>query len=160
MNLRWLFLAVLALCMPTTSRAQEAVRSNLDARFASCAMEFENMLGSYYLFDRGGNQRPSVDNVIDSARFGIMLYNPTAPGILRGNVQDLGLGSNVPLLAQIGECLVRHLADVLTRHHQITKSQDHQINRSPDHHVLVGRRQEGRTDVVRPHSFKLQHRAP
>ncbi|MGZ5553556.1 MAG: acyloxyacyl hydrolase [Chthoniobacterales bacterium] len=82
--------AVLSLVMSKPAPAQDAVRRDLDTRFASCSWEFENMIGSYYLFDRGGNLRPSVDNVVDSARFGIMLYNPTGPGILRGNVEFLG----------------------------------------------------------------------
>lgn len=89
-------LLLLALAVSLTRlpslRAQEAVESRLALhdRFAHGAWEFENMVGSYYLFDRTGNLRPSVDYVIDSARFGIMLYNPRGPGLLRGNFEFLG----------------------------------------------------------------------
>ncbi len=90
------FLLLLALVfgcvLPLSSKAQEAIENRLALhdRFAHGSWEFENMVGSYYLFDRTGNVRPSVDYVIDSARFGIMLYNPTGPSLLRGNFEFLG----------------------------------------------------------------------
>jgi lipid A 3-O-deacylase len=83
---------VLACALPPSIKAQEAVESRLALhdRFAHGSWEFENMVGSYYLFDRTGNLRPSVDYVVDSARFGVMLYNPTGPSLLRGNFEFLG----------------------------------------------------------------------
>ncbi len=84
--------AVVAVAIGPGAKAQDAVPRGmgLHDRFAHCSWEFENMVGAFYLFDRGGNNRPSIDYVVDSARVGLMLYNPTGPGILRGNVELLG----------------------------------------------------------------------
>ena len=59
-------------------------------RFGSGAWEVEDLIGGYFLFDRGGNQRVTVDYLINNVRLGAMLYNPTGPGFLRGNVEALG----------------------------------------------------------------------
>ncbi len=59
-------------------------------QFRSGRWEVENLVGAYFLFDRGGNERVTIDYLIDSFRFGAMLYNPKGPGILRGNVEALG----------------------------------------------------------------------
>ena len=85
-----LLLAVFFACaLPPSIRAQEAVENRLALhdRFARGSCELENMFGSYYLFDRGGKERVSVDNVVDSVRFGIMLYNPNGTSLLRGNFE-------------------------------------------------------------------------
>lgn len=59
-------------------------------RFSRGSREWEDLVGAYFLFDRGGNQRVTVDYLIDSLRYGAMLYSPNGPGILRGNVEALG----------------------------------------------------------------------
>nr|MDQ2659696.1 hypothetical protein [Verrucomicrobiota bacterium] len=41
-------------------------------RFSGGSWELENLVGAYFLFDRGGNQRVTVDYAINSTRLGIM----------------------------------------------------------------------------------------
>ena len=59
-------------------------------QFSRGSREFEDLVGAFFLFDRGGNQRATIDYLINSARYGAMLYSPKGPGIFRGNVQALG----------------------------------------------------------------------
>lgn len=74
---------------------QEAVRSpvvhvDLTQRFARHNWEIETLGGAFFLFDRGGNERPSIDYALSSTRLSVMLYDPCGPGALRGNVELLG----------------------------------------------------------------------
>ncbi len=59
-------------------------------RFSHGSWELEDVVGAYFLFDRGGNERIPVDFVLNSTRVGIMVYDPCGPGILRGNLEVLG----------------------------------------------------------------------
>lgn len=59
-------------------------------RFAAGSWELENVVGSYFLFDRGGNHRISTDYAVDSVRLGLMVSNPKASGLLRGNFEFMG----------------------------------------------------------------------
>ena len=74
--------------------AQDAVRtradfSSMEGRFARGSWSIENVVGSYYLFDRGGNPRPVMDYALNSFRVGYMVHDPAFSGILRGNLQLL-----------------------------------------------------------------------
>lgn len=96
MSLRRVASLVLASVIAASAvQGQEALRRRADfgdaeARFARHAWEFENVAGAFFLFDRGGNERPTVDYALFSARVGVMLNNPTGSGILRGNWEFLG----------------------------------------------------------------------
>ncbi|MDQ6764517.1 MAG: acyloxyacyl hydrolase [Verrucomicrobiota bacterium] len=90
------YLAVVCCCFVgvITAHAGGDLRTLRDAsetdRFASGAWEIEDVVGAFFLFDRGGNERVSIDYALNSFRFGAMLYNPHGPGFLRGNVEALG----------------------------------------------------------------------
>jgi hypothetical protein len=89
----WLAVACSCLLAVASAHAGEEARMirEVDAdQFRSGRWEVENLIGPYFLFDRGGNERVTVDYLIDSFRFGAMLYNPCGPGILRGNLEALG----------------------------------------------------------------------
>lgn len=85
----WLCLAALACAGDEGLQSTSATRG-LHDRFRGGAWEFEDFFGSYYLFDRGGNERVSIDYALNSARVGLMLWRPMGPGIFRGNVEMLG----------------------------------------------------------------------
>jgi lipid A 3-O-deacylase PagL len=92
---RLLLLFVLGAFIASAAYGQEAVRarpdfSDVEARFSRHAHEFENVTGGFFLFDRGGNERPSIDYALETARFGVMLNGPSGSGILRGNFEFLG----------------------------------------------------------------------
>jgi len=89
----WLAIVCSCFFALVAARAGEATRTIHEAdnnQFRSGRWEVENLIGPYFLFDRGGNERVTVDYLIDSFRFGAMLYNPCGPGILRGNLEALG----------------------------------------------------------------------
>ena len=67
--------------------AQREVEKN---PFAQGSWEFQDVTGEFFFFDTTRNNRPAVDLLVNSARLGIMLYDPAGPGFLRGNVEFLG----------------------------------------------------------------------
>ena len=76
------------------ARGQEAIASRVDssdteAPFARHTWATENLVGSFFLFDRGGNDRPTIDYALYTSRAGVMLYDPSGSGILRGNTEFL-----------------------------------------------------------------------
>ncbi len=85
---------LLLVCLSTASvRAGDLSRvetRETHDRFAAGSWEFEDLVGAYFLFDRHANNRVSVDYVIDTARLGIMIYNPKGSGFLRGNLEFMG----------------------------------------------------------------------
>ena len=93
-SLRALAFALLCGVAVPTLPGQEAVRSRADfgdieARFARGSWSIEDLIGAYFLFDRGGNPRPVMDYAINNLRFGYMVHDPAFSGILRGNLQLL-----------------------------------------------------------------------
>jgi lipid A 3-O-deacylase PagL len=68
---------------PVTQEAPESP-------FAKGAWEFQDVSGAYFFFDTTQNNRPAIDYALNSARVGLMLYDPQGPGFLRGNVELLG----------------------------------------------------------------------
>lgn len=72
-------------------------------RFAAGSWELEDLVGSYFLFDRGGNDRVSIDYAINSTRLGIMIYDPVGPGFLRGNTEFLVEGFGGPIFHGPGD---------------------------------------------------------
>lgn len=90
-------LALLGICLLglATAHAGDDLRTLREAtttpdRFSRGSWELEDMVGAYFLFDRGGNERIPIDFALNSTRLGIMVYSPTGPGILRGNLEVLG----------------------------------------------------------------------
>jgi lipid A 3-O-deacylase len=88
------YLAVICSCVCALARARAGgdLRTLRTAdiapdQFSRGSQEIEELVGAYFLFDRGGNERVSVDYLINTVRYGAMLYNPSGPGILRGNVE-------------------------------------------------------------------------
>ena len=61
-----------------------------DFAFAKGAKEFQDVTGVFSFFDRGGNNRPSVDYAVNSLRLGYMLSNPHGSNFLAGNFELLG----------------------------------------------------------------------
>lgn len=92
------YLAVVGTCFLALASAQagDDLRSlsRADAtpkdRFSGGSWEMENLVGAYFLFDRGGNERVTVDYALNNLRLGIMGYDPAGPGFLRGNVEFIG----------------------------------------------------------------------
>jgi hypothetical protein len=74
-------------------------------RFAAGSWEFEDLVGTYFLFDRGGNDRVSIDYAVNSARLGIMIYNPKFSGFLRGNTEFLMEGFGGPIFHGPGDVI-------------------------------------------------------
>ena len=100
--IRALLFALACACAFSTASSQEAVQARADfgdveARFNGGRWEFENMGGAYFLFDRGGNERVTIDYALYSARLGFMLYDPAFTGILRGNVELLAEAFGGPI---------------------------------------------------------------
>lgn len=88
---RPVFLAIAFASVIATAQAKDAVRAEIrDDRFRAGSWEFESLAGAFFLFDRGGNERPTIDYALESVWLGIMLYEPCGPGILSGNVEVLG----------------------------------------------------------------------
>ena len=87
---------VFALLVSSTARAgtEEPVQTTetpeVDSNFAKGSKEFQNVAGAFFFFDRGGNNRPSVDLAVDSLRLGLMLSNPHGTSLLAGNFELLG----------------------------------------------------------------------
>ncbi|HEV3409757.1 MAG TPA: acyloxyacyl hydrolase [Chthoniobacterales bacterium] len=77
------WIAAIVLLGSVSAPAQDA------RRFNGGAKEFENLVGAFFLFDRGGNERVTVDYALYSGRFGIMLYSPTEAGPFSGNTEFL-----------------------------------------------------------------------
>jgi hypothetical protein len=78
-----------------STRGQEAVgprvnSSDAEAPFVRRTWALENLVGTFFLFDRGGNARVTVDYALYTLRAGVMLYDPSGSGILRGNTEVLG----------------------------------------------------------------------
>ncbi len=68
-----------------------AIQRGLDSNFSKGSREFQNVAGAFFFFDRGGNNRPSVDLAVDSLRLGMMLSNPHGgSNLLAGNFEFLG----------------------------------------------------------------------
>lgn len=65
-------------------------QNDFDSNFSKGSKEFQNVTGAFFFFDRGGNDRPSIDLAVDSLRLGIMLGNPRGPSLLAGNFEVLG----------------------------------------------------------------------
>jgi hypothetical protein len=86
----------LALLVSVTAHAgteepvQTIVKQEVDSNFARGSKEFQNVAGAFFFFDRGGNNRPSIDLAVDSLRLGYMLSNPHGPSLLTGNFELLG----------------------------------------------------------------------
>lgn len=57
--------------------------------FAKGALEFENVTGAFWFFDRGDNDGPSIDLAVDSLRLGVMLSDPHGSGFFAGNSEFL-----------------------------------------------------------------------
>lgn len=57
--------------------------------FAKGNKEFQNLAGAFYFFDRGGNDRATLDYAVDSLRLGFMLSNPHSTGFFAGNSEFL-----------------------------------------------------------------------
>jgi hypothetical protein len=58
--------------------------------FAKGAVEFQNVTGLFYFFDRGDNDGPSIDLAVESIRLGRMLTYPRGSGFFAGNYEFLG----------------------------------------------------------------------
>jgi hypothetical protein len=69
---------------------QMAPEERSENPFAKGAWEFQDVSGAYFFFDTTQNNRPAIDYALNSARVGLMLYDPQGPGVLRGNVELLG----------------------------------------------------------------------
>ncbi|MGI8820730.1 MAG: acyloxyacyl hydrolase [Chthoniobacterales bacterium] len=67
-----------------------AVTSDFDSRFNAGTWSLEDLVGTFFLFDRAGNTRPVMDIAINTVRLGYMVNNPALSGPLRGNVELLG----------------------------------------------------------------------
>lgn len=91
---RSLSLALCCLLTLATARAGDMTyrQSNPTPRdrFSAGSWELEDLVGAFFLFDRGGNQRVTVDYALNTTRLGIMIYDPVGPGFLRGNTEFLG----------------------------------------------------------------------
>lgn len=86
-------LVLASLLAAFTARAGDLTRvetRETHDRFAAGSWEMEDLVGAYFLFDRGGNERVSIDYAVNSTRLGIMIYNPKGSGFLRGNLEFLG----------------------------------------------------------------------
>jgi hypothetical protein len=64
--------------------------NDFDNNFSKGSKEFQNVAGAFFFFDRGGNNRPSIDLAVDSLRLGIMLGNARGTNLLAGNFELLG----------------------------------------------------------------------
>lgn len=69
---------------------QMVTRESSENPFAKGAWEFQDVSGAYFFFDTTHNMRPAIDYAVNSARVGLMLYDPQGPGVLRGNFEVLG----------------------------------------------------------------------
>jgi hypothetical protein len=65
-------------------------RQAADDVFAKGSREFQNVTGAFFFFDTTQNRRPSIDYVVNSVRYGVMLNDPWRFGALTGNVEFLG----------------------------------------------------------------------
>lgn len=74
----------------TEEPVQTIERREVDSNFAKGSKEFQNVAGAFFFFDRGGNNRPSIDLAVDSLRLGMMLSNPHGSSFLAGNFEVLG----------------------------------------------------------------------
>ncbi len=96
-NLRPVVVALLCLLTIASTRAgdltlreSDSHPRDLSSRFDRGSWELEDLVGTFFLFDRRGNVRPTIDYALNTTRLGIMIYQPTGPGILRGNLEFLG----------------------------------------------------------------------
>ena len=109
MNLKRAAIALLLSAIAlTTAHAQDAVRpradfGDMEARFARGSWSIEDVVGAFFLFDRGGNERPVMDSAINSLRLGYMFNDPTFSGVLRGNVQVLVEAFGGPIFTGPGD---------------------------------------------------------
>lgn len=69
---------------------ETTIGHDFDSNFSKGSHEFQNVTGAFFFFDRGGNNRPSIDLAVDSLRLGVMLGNPRGPSLLAGNFEFLG----------------------------------------------------------------------
>jgi len=76
---------------------------NFDDNFSKWSKEFQNVTGAFFFFDRGGNNRPSIDLAVDSLRLGLMLSNPRGSNFLAGNFELLGEAYAGPIFEGPGD---------------------------------------------------------
>lgn len=65
-------------------------RGSTDNAFAKGKLELQDVSGAYFFFDTTQNNRPAIDYSLNSLRLGVMLYDPTGPGLLAGNFELMG----------------------------------------------------------------------
>ncbi len=84
----------LALSVPTHAGVEQSTQSvamqEPASPFAKGSMEFQNVAGPFWFFNRGSNDGPSIDLAVDSLRLGVMLGNPHGSGFFAGNFEVLG----------------------------------------------------------------------
>ncbi|MGI8956682.1 MAG: hypothetical protein ACR2II_07190 [Chthoniobacterales bacterium] len=80
-----------------------AYRQNIPEIFEKGSMEFENVTGVFYFFDRGDNDGPSVDLAVESLRFGLMQSNPRGSGFFAGNYELLAEVFGAPIFQGMGD---------------------------------------------------------
>ncbi len=87
----FLFLGTSALRAGAPEPQPELVaRRSTEGAFAKGKLELQDVSGAYFFFDTGQNNRPAIDYSLNSLRLGIMLYDPTGPGLLAGNFELMG----------------------------------------------------------------------
>lgn len=84
------FLACVTVRAGVEQPAETAIRRDLESNFNKGSKEFQSVTGAFFFFDRGGNNRPSVDLSVTSLRLGVMLSNPHGSSLLAGNFEFLG----------------------------------------------------------------------
>ena len=62
-------------------------RPSTENAFAKGKLELQDVSGAYFFFDTTRNNRPAIDYSLNSLRLGVMLYDPTGPGLLAGNFE-------------------------------------------------------------------------
>lgn len=73
-----------------TEQAQDlSLRDTRVDGFAKGSLEFENVVGAFFFFDRGDNDGSTIDLAVDSLRLGVMLSNPHGTGFFAGNSEFL-----------------------------------------------------------------------
>ncbi len=61
-----------------------------EGNFSRGSREFQNVVGPYFYFTATDNERPSIDFLVNSTRFGFMLNDPYRAGAFSGNFELLG----------------------------------------------------------------------
>jgi len=58
-----------------------------ESNFQALKWEFKTEVGGFHMYDKRSFQPTELDYVMANALFGMMLYDPCGPGILRGNTE-------------------------------------------------------------------------